>query len=59
MQNLKGNWNEIAGKLKMRAGCLTDADLRFEEGKERELMRKIQLKLGKSEEQIREMIARF
>ena len=36
--NLKGNWNEIKGKLKQKYGQLTDDDLTFAEGKEDELL---------------------
>ncbi len=57
--NLKGNWNEIAGNLKMRSGHLTDDDLRFVEGKEDELLERLQKKLGKTKEEIRRMIAKF
>ena len=35
---LKGNWNELKGKLKQKYGQLTDQDLTFAEGKEDELL---------------------
>jgi uncharacterized protein YjbJ (UPF0337 family) len=35
---LKGNWNEIKGKLKQKYAQLTDDDLTFAEGKEDELL---------------------
>jgi uncharacterized protein YjbJ (UPF0337 family) len=35
---MKGNWNEIKGKLKQKYGQLTDDDLAFAEGKEDELL---------------------
>jgi uncharacterized protein YjbJ (UPF0337 family) len=35
---MKGNWNEIKGKLKQKYGHLTDQDLMFAEGKEDELL---------------------
>jgi uncharacterized protein YjbJ (UPF0337 family) len=50
---LKGNWNELKGKLKQKYGQLTDDDLRFAEGKEDELMGRLQKKLGKSKEELR------
>ena len=31
---LKGNWNEVKGKLKQKYGQLTDDDLMFADGKE-------------------------
>jgi len=55
MTNLKfkGNWNEVKGKLKQKYGQLTDDDLRFAEGKEEELLGRLQQKLGKSKEDLR------
>lgn len=49
---IKGNWNEIKGKLKQSYGDLTDDDLLYEEGKEDELLGKIQKKTGKTREEI-------
>jgi uncharacterized protein YjbJ (UPF0337 family) len=54
--NIKGNWNEVAGKLKQKFANLTDDDLLFEEGKEEELLGKLQKKLGKTQNEIRRMI---
>jgi uncharacterized protein YjbJ (UPF0337 family) len=54
--NIKGNWNEVAGKLKQKYAELTDDDLLFEEGKEDELLGKLQKKLGKTKEQINSLI---
>jgi uncharacterized protein YjbJ (UPF0337 family) len=51
--NLKGNWNEVAGKLKQKFANLTDDDLFFKEGKQEELLGRLQKKLGKSKEEIR------
>src|SRR5712675_2593988 len=51
--NLKGNWNEIKGKLKQKYGQLTDDDLTFAEGKEDELLGRLQKRLGKSKEELR------
>jgi uncharacterized protein YjbJ (UPF0337 family) len=50
---LKGNWNQIKGKLKQKYGDLTDDDLTFAEGKEDELIGRLQTRLGKSKEDIR------
>lgn len=49
----KGSWNEVKGKLKQKYGQLTDNDLRFAEGKEKELLGRLQQKLGKSKEDLR------
>lgn len=50
---LKGNWNETKGKLKQKYGQLTDQDLVFAEGKEDELLGRLQKKLGKSKDELR------
>lgn len=47
-KQIKGNWNELKGKLKQRFAVLTDNDLMFQEGKEEEALGKIQQKLGKT-----------
>jgi uncharacterized protein YjbJ (UPF0337 family) len=54
--NLKGHWNEIKGKLKQKYGQLTDDDLTFTEGKEEELLGRLQKRLGKSKEDVRSEI---
>jgi uncharacterized protein YjbJ (UPF0337 family) len=54
--NLKGSWNEIKGKLKQKYGQLTDDDLTFAEGKEDELLGRLQKRLGKSKEDLRREI---
>ena len=54
---LKGNWNEQKGKLKQKFAILTDNDLLFEEGKQNEMFGKIQIKLGKTREELQEIIA--
>ncbi len=54
---LKGNWNETKGKLKQTYGELTDDDLVFAEGKEEELVGRLQAKLGKSKDEVRAMLA--
>ncbi len=54
---IKGNWNEQKGKLKQKFGFLTDNDLMFEEGKEDEMMGKLQIKLGKTKDGLKKFIA--
>ncbi len=54
---VKGNWNELKGKLKQRFAVLTDNDLMYEEGKEDEMLGKIQTKLGTSKDEFDKMIA--
>lgn len=53
----RGNWNEKKGKLKQEYGNLTDDDLTFSEGKEDELLGRLQRKLGKSKDEVRRIIS--
>ncbi len=53
---MKGNWNEVKGKLKQKYGQLTDDDLAFSEGKDDELLGRIQKRLGETKENIRKTI---
>ena len=52
---LKGNWNEQKGKLKQKFAVLTDNDLMFDEGKKDEMLGKLQIKLGKTKEEIQKI----
>lgn len=54
---LKGTWNEQKGKLKQKFATLTDNDLMFAEGKKDEMMGKLQIKLGKTKEELHKMIS--
>jgi uncharacterized protein YjbJ (UPF0337 family) len=56
---IKGSWNELKGKLKQQYGSLTDDDLVFSEGKEDELLGRLQKKLGKSKDEVRQMIEKL
>jgi uncharacterized protein YjbJ (UPF0337 family) len=53
---LKGNWNMVKGKLKEKYGVLTDNDLQYTEGKEDQLLGKIQEKTGDTKEEIKKYI---
>lgn len=53
---IKGSWHELKGKLKQKYAALTDDDLTFAEGKEEELLGRLQQKLGRTKEQIRSEI---
>ncbi len=53
---IKGNWNEIKGKLKQKFATLTDNDLLLIEGKQDELLGRLQIKLGKTKEEIHAII---
>ncbi len=54
---LKGTWNEVKGKLKQKYGELTDDDLTFAEGKEDELLGRLQKRLGRTKDDIRKELA--
>ena len=53
---IKGNWNIAKGKLKQKYGELTEDDLQYTEGQEDELIGRLQNKLGKSKEEVKQMI---
>ena len=52
---LKGNWNELKGKLKKSYAELTDNDLLYEEGREDELYGRLQQRLGKTKEEVKKL----
>jgi uncharacterized protein YjbJ (UPF0337 family) len=54
---VKGNWNEQKGKLKQKFAVLTDNDLMFDEGRKEEMLGRLQIKLGKTKEELRKIIA--
>jgi uncharacterized protein YjbJ (UPF0337 family) len=54
---VKGNWEELKGKLKQKYATLTDDDLMFAEGKKEEMVGKLQTKLGKTKEEIHKIIS--
>jgi len=56
LTGLQGNWNEIKGKLKQKFATLTDNDLLLIEGKQDELLGRLQIKLGKTKEEIHAII---
>jgi uncharacterized protein YjbJ (UPF0337 family) len=54
---LLGNWNETKGKMKQKFAMLTDNDLLLLEGKNDELMGRLQVKLGKTKEELHKVIS--
>jgi len=56
---IKGNWNEAAGKLKQQYANLTDDDLLLVKGKEEELLGRLQKKLGKTKEEVQKIISKI
>jgi len=53
---LKGSWNEQKGKLKQKFAILVDNDLLFAAGKKDEMLGKLQVKLGKTKEELYKII---
>jgi uncharacterized protein YjbJ (UPF0337 family) len=56
-KEIKGNWNTTKGKLKQKFAMLTDNDLMFAEGKKDEMIGRLQIKLGKTKEEMQKIIA--
>jgi uncharacterized protein YjbJ (UPF0337 family) len=58
MDNLivKGTWNTVKGKLKQAFGDLTDDDLKYEEGKEDEVLGRLQKKTGRTKDELKKWI---
>ena len=54
---LKGNWSEQKAKLKQKFAWLTDSDLLFQPGKKDEMLARLQLKLGKTKEDLNRTLA--
>ncbi|MBU3926319.1 MAG: CsbD family protein [Bacteroidetes bacterium] len=53
---IKGNWKEQKGKLKQKFAILTDNDLLLGKGKRDELIGRLQIKLGKTKEEMQKII---
>lgn len=48
----KGKWNQLKGKVKQQWADLTDDDLLYVEGKEEELLGRLQEKTGKTKDEL-------
>jgi uncharacterized protein YjbJ (UPF0337 family) len=57
LTELKGDWNETKGRLKQKFAILTDNDLLLIEGKQDEMLGRIQMKLGKTREEVQKLIS--
>ena len=53
---IKENWEEQKRKLKQKFAALMDSDLLFLEGKKEEMIVRLQVKLGKTEEEVYRII---
>jgi uncharacterized protein YjbJ (UPF0337 family) len=56
---LKGDWKQLAGKVKSKWGKLTDDDMTVVEGKREELTGRIQERYGCAKEQAEKELADF
>ena len=54
---LKGNWNETKGKLKQKFAILTDRDVLLLDGKQDEMLSRLQITLGKTKAEIQKIIS--
>ena len=53
---IKGNWNQIKGKIKQEYADIKDDDLLYQEGQEDELLGNLQKVLGKTKDELKEFI---
>jgi uncharacterized protein YjbJ (UPF0337 family) len=56
---IKGEWNIIKGNLKQKWSRLTDDDLQYIEGKQDELLGRIQKRTGESREAVESAIKEY
>jgi uncharacterized protein YjbJ (UPF0337 family) len=52
----KGEWHELKGKLRQKFADLTDNDMDYAEGQEEEFLGHLQKKLGKSQDEIAQLV---
>jgi uncharacterized protein YjbJ (UPF0337 family) len=55
----KEGWQEKKAVLKQKFALLTDSDLLWVEGKEDEMLQRLQIKLGKTKEEIKKIISQL
>jgi uncharacterized protein YjbJ (UPF0337 family) len=53
---IKGDWNITKGKLKQKWASLTDDDLQYVEGKQEELLGRIQKRTGETREAVEKAV---
>ena len=59
LTEFKGSWEETKGKLKQDFALITDSDLSFKDGRQDELLGRLQAKLGKTREEILDLLSRI
>jgi uncharacterized protein YjbJ (UPF0337 family) len=57
LTEIKGNWLAVKGKLKQKFAILTDSDLLLVEGKQNEMLGRLQERLGKTKEEMHKLIS--
>jgi uncharacterized protein YjbJ (UPF0337 family) len=55
-RDISGKWEKVKGNLKHKFAGLTDTDLMFAEGMKEEMFRRLQIKLGKTKEEMQKII---
>jgi uncharacterized protein YjbJ (UPF0337 family) len=53
---LTGTWNDVRGKIKKQYAQLTDDDLLYEEGDDDQLLGRLQKKIGKTKQEVKDWI---
>ncbi len=53
---VKGDYNIVKGKLKQKWAKLTDSDLHYDEGKQDELIGRIQKRTGEAQEAVAKIV---
>ncbi|HBL76227.1 MAG: general stress protein CsbD [Bacteroidetes bacterium GWF2_42_66] len=54
--NGTGNWDITKGKLKQKFAVLTENDLMYTDGRKEEMIGRLQIKLGKTKEELQRII---
>jgi hypothetical protein len=57
MNTITGYWNDKKEKLKQKFECITDEDVNFLDGKEKEMMEILGYKLGKTKDELLTLIS--
>ena len=57
LTELKSNWSEIKEKLKQKFVMLTERDVLFLEGKEDEMIARLQFRLSKTKEEVNQLLS--
>ncbi|WP_417612304.1 hypothetical protein [Owenweeksia hongkongensis] len=53
---ITGNWSDQSKALKTRYSQLTDTDLKLENGKENDMLKRVETRLGKNRDEVIDII---